>query len=419
MADIIYILNKHPEMKNINISTLTNGLRVVCGKSDGNVAYIGVLTNAGSRDDFEGADGLAHFVEHTLFKGTPTKKSLTVSNRMELIGGELNAYTTKEEIMLYTNAPAGYEQRAIELLADLINNACFPANDLELERNVIKEEINSYHDNPSFAVFDEFDEFFYKGSSLAHNILGYENTVDKISSADCRDFISRWFAPENMVIYCVTPTPATRCLRLIEKYFGVIDRSFSGHTRLAPSPQPIFDITRHRDNHQANVVTGCEIFNSSDSRRFALYLYSNLLGGSAMNSRLNRELREKRGLVYTTESSISLYSDAGLFQVYYATDAANIDKCQKIVGREIDRLASARLSAKMLEQAKKQICGQLLVSGENRESCAMNLAKGLMRHGEIHDNRYTADRIMALTADEFYDIACFVAEAQFSRLVIS
>ena len=274
------------------IITLSNGLRVVSARSDGNVAYIGVLTAAGSRDDFAGCDGLSHFVEHTIFKGTPSRRSWQVSARMESVGGELNAYTTKDEIMLYTNAPAGYEDRAFELIADLVMNASFPEAEIDLERGVILEEILSYRDNPSFAVFDEFDEFFFSGSPLAHNILGYEETVNNITSERARQFLCSAFAPRNMVLYCVSPTDPQRLLRRVEKFFGTIDRTPSLAPRVTPSLLDPFDRTKHLDNHQANTVIGFPIFGRRDPRCYSLYLLNNILGGPAMNSRLNREMRD-------------------------------------------------------------------------------------------------------------------------------
>lgn len=400
------------------VHTLSNGLRVVAEQSDGNVAYIGILTNAGSRDDGDGLDGLAHFVEHTLFKGTPSRRGWQVSNRMELIGGELNAYTTKEEIMLYTNAPAGYEGRALELLADLTANACFPAREFDLERGVVLEEISSYKDNAAYAVFDEFDELFFAGSPLAHNILGYEDTVSRLAPENTRAFLTRFFAPGNMVLYCVTPSDPKKCLRLVERYFGQLSRPMPAHGRVAPAPAPVFDETRDNHRNQANVVIGTATYSASDPRRYALYLFSSILGGSAMNSRLNRMLRERRGLVYTVESSVSLYSDAGVWQVYFGCDPENVEKCTRLVRHEVEAMASAAMSDRAFRQARQQLCGQLLVSGDNRESCAMALAKSLMRHGEILDNSHTARRIMELTPGDLLAVARDMASAAASRLIL-
>lgn len=406
-------------MQQREIHTLSNGLRVVAEQSSGNVAYIGALTNAGSRDDAAGLDGLAHFVEHTIFKGTASRTSWQISNRMESVGGELNAYTTKEEIMLYTNAPSGYEERAIELLADLATDAAFPETEINRERGVILEEIHSYRDNASYAVMDEFDELFFKGSPLAHNILGYADTVAKIGGNDARDFLKRYFVPENMVLYCVSPRPIDMNLRQIEKRFGTLaagcrnQRSGNG-----PEVLPPFDETRNRDNHQANVMMGTRLFSASDPRRYAVFLLSNLLGGSSMNSILNRELRDRRGLVYTVESMVSLYSDAGSFQIYFGCEPANVNKCSRIVTREIERLAEAPMSQQRLTRAQRQLCGQLLVSSDHRESCAMGYAKSLMRHGCVIDNREVARHIIELTPSDVHETARIVAEKPMSRLIL-
>lgn len=400
------------------IHTLPNGLRIVAERSDGHVAYIGVLTNAGSRDDLRHRDGIAHFVEHTIFKGTASRSSLQISNRMENIGGELNAYTTKEEIMIYTNSPAGYEERAIELLADLVINSEFPAVEIDRERSVILEEINSYRDNPMYAVFDEFDEFLYKGSRLAHNILGYPESVSAITRDDARNFLTTYFAPANMVIYCVAPSDPERNIRLIEKYFGDIRRPSPMLDRTDPQINPVFEEVINDDNHQANVLIGTRIFGASDPRRYSLFLLSNILGGPAMNSLLTRKLREQRGLVYTVDTTVALYSNAGSFQIYFACEPSNIKKCAKIIKREIDSLASKEMTQRRFGVAQRQLCGQLLVSGDNRESCAMGYAKSLMRHGKVNDNKHTADMIMQLSAKDLRDMAELIATRPLSQLSI-
>jgi len=406
------------------VETLPNGLRVVTARSDGSVAYIGMLANAGSRDDNmepdaeRCRDGLAHFVEHTIFKGTQRRRPWQISNRMELVGGELNAYTTKEEIMVYANAPAGYESRAIELLADMAGNACFPQSEIDVERGVVLEEIHSYRDNADCAVFDEFDEIFYSGSELAHNILGYAGTVENLRREDARRFLEGYFAPSDMVVYCVSPGDPVKNLRLIEKYFGGFDRTAAPHNRVMPETHAPFDERKARGNHQANTLMGVRMFGNRDPRRYALFLLANILGGPAMNSRLNRELREHRGLVYTVECIVSMYSDTGAFQIYFGSEPDAVDKCTHIVRREIERLADAPLSARTFADAKRQFCGQLLVRGDNREGCAMGMAKSLMRHGDILDHRHTASQIMQLSATDLQDMAVMIASAPFSRLVI-
>lgn len=403
----------------MTIHTFANGLRAVVDKIEGNVSYIGVLTKAGSRNDPAGLDGLAHFVEHTIFKGTPKRSSLQVSNRMELIGGYLNAYTSKEQIMLYTGAPAGFEERSVELISDLIENAHFPAEEIERERGVIVEEIHSYDESPSDAVFDDFDELFFSGSSLAHNILGYTDSVDRINGTDARRFLTDSFTPANMVFYCASPMDEARVLRLVEKHMGNLHRETYLYDPELPVGWNSFDETRTSGKRQANTVLGAHIFDVYDERQFSMLLFSNILGGPSMNSRLNRELREKCGLVYAVDSSATLLSDTGMFQIYFATEPANVDKCRNLVRREIETLAAKPLTDRNFTKARRQICGQLLMRSENRKANAMMMAQSVMRYGRVYDKKYIADRVADLTPTDLLEFARYIADLPMSHLTLA
>lgn len=401
------------------ITTFSNGVRAVVRRSDSQVSYIGAAIAVGSRDDGKGRDGLAHFVEHTIFKGTRHRSSWHISNRMESIGGELNAYTTKEETLIYTNAPAGHASRAIELIADLIRNATFPAAEIERERDVIIEEIHSYADSPSDAVYDEFDELLYAGSSLAHNILGSEQSVEALTGVDCKEFIDSRYTPSNIVLYCVDPGDEQKNVRLLEKHFGDLSFIEDERHRTAPEELPPFRETRDRGHQQANTIIGTRLFARTDPRRHALFLLNNILGGPCMNSRLNRELREKRGLVYTVDSALTLMSDCGSMLIYFGSQPGNVKKCASIISDEIARLASDRLSERAFAAVRDQYCGQLIVSGDQRENCAMALAKSLLYFGEVHDIAHTAALIRAVTPDDLRDIAALVASKDLSRLTLT
>lgn len=387
------------------VFTLPNGLRTVCWHTDGLVSYIGVVVNAGSRDEKSDLYGLAHFVEHTIFKGTGKRKSWQVSNRMEAVGGELNAYTSKEETMVYTNAPVGYEERAVELLADLISSSVFPAGEIDREKEVVIEEINSYLDSPADSVYDEFEELAYAGSGLAHNILGDVGSVRKLTGADCRSFIDSFYTPTEMVAYCCSPLDPGRVRKLVERHFGALHFTDTPRMRVAPPPMTPFELRRDRGNHQANTIIGARVFGRRDPRRFALFLLNNYLGGPCMNSRLNRELREKRGYVYTVDSSVSLMSDSGLLLVYFGCDPSTVGKCRRIVFNEIDRLAQSAMPESAFEKIKRQYCGQLLVSSDHRENRAMALAKSMLYYEEICDIASTADAIREVTPAQLREVA--------------
>lgn len=400
------------------IFTLENGLRAVINASDGNVSYIGIAVNAGSRDEPADKEGLAHFVEHTLFKGTGRRKSWHISDRMESIGGELNAYTSKEETMLYTCAPAGYEERGIELLADIVTDSRFPEKELSNERDVVIEEINSYLDSPADSVFDMYEELIYAGSSLAHNILGSPESVRSLSGNDCRQFIDRFYVPSNMTIYAVSPVDPCRIARLLEKHFSTLDHPAPDMRRVVPPIPEKFIKTVDKGGHQAHTIMGCRVFGRRDPRRHALFLLNNYLGGPCMNSRLNREIREKRGWAYAVDSQVGLLSDCGTLNIYFGTDPGMADKCAALVANEIDRLAQNRLSERSFTKIRDQYCGQLLVSSDNRESSAMALAKSVLYFGEIHTAATIAEKVREVSAEIFLDTARYVATQTFNRLTL-
>lgn len=404
--------------KPYNIYTLPGGLRMVCQHIDGLVSYIGIVVNAGSRDETSDKYGLAHFVEHTIFKGTDRRRMWQISSRMESVGGELNAYTSKEETMIYTNAPAGYEERAIELLSDLIKCSRFPGEEIEREKEVVIEEIHSYLDSPSDAVYDEFEELAYKGSGLAHNILGTVESVHGLDSADCRGFLDRFYTPGEMVMYCCTPQNPEKILRLVSKYFGSLHFPDTPRRREVPKPIEEFEERHEKGNYQANTIVGTRVFGRRDPRRFALFLLNNYLGGPSMNSRLNRELRDKRGYVYTVESNVGLMSDTGLWMVYYGCDPGRVGKCRELIYRELDILASKRMSDLAFDRIKRQYCGQLLVSSDHRENRAMSLAKSLLYYGELHDISTTAEHIRAVGAEEMREIAEMILESRQGSLTL-
>ena len=394
-----------------SLFTLPNGLRVVSRQREGLVSYIGVVVNAGSRDEDSDHEGLAHFVEHTIFKGTDKRRAWQIASRMETVGGELNAYTSKEETMVYTNAPSGYEDRALELLADLVTSSRFPRSEIDKEREVIVEEIYSYLDSPSERVYDEYEELAYKGSGLSHNILGTPESVREIQSQDCRGFLDRFYVPSNMVVYCVTPLDDKEMIRKVEKYFGDLSSIKVEHHRTTPPSLQHFDERRDNGTHQANTIMGVRAFGRNDTRRFALYLLNNYLGGPCMNSCLNRELREKRGYVYAVESNVSLLSDTGLIVIYFGSDPKNVKKCRGLIEKEIDRLCSVRMSDTTFEKVKRQYCGQLLSTSDHIENRAMSLGKSVLYYNRVFDISSTTERIMSVTSEEMRE----VAEAVFSK----
>lgn len=401
-----------------HVFTLPNGLKCVHWRVEGQVSYCGVAVNAGSRDEPEGKDGLAHFVEHALFKGTEHRRAVHISNRMECIGGELNAFTGKEETILYTNAPTGHLERSFDLLSDIVAYSNFPGAELDCEREVVIEEINSYLDSPADLVFDDFEDALFEGSRLGHNILGDEQSVDGLHREDCREFVDTFYIPRNMAIYCADPSEPEKVEALVSKYFSPLHFAGQVPRREVPVVNSPFEDSDDQDGHQANTILGTRVCGRNDPHRYALMLLNNYLGGPSMNSRLNQELREKRGYVYSADSSLALFSDCGVMEIYFACDPDRTGQCIRLAMREIEKLADTTMSAAAFERVKQQYAGQLQVSTDHRENRAMGLAKSLLYYGEIRDIEYSRERIMALSAEQMRAEAEALLATRFSSLIL-
>lgn len=398
------------------IFTLGNGLRCVFRRSSG-VGYCGVVVKAGSRDDGE-FYGLAHFVEHTIFKGTAKRKARHISSRMESVGGELNAYTTKDGTVVYTAYPAGYSPRAMELLSDITSSSVFPEEELEKEREVVIDEINSYLDSPSESVFDEFEERLYAGNAPAHNVLGTPESVRALRREDCLTFLDRYYCAENLVVYCTDDCTPEQAYRNLDKYFGCLKRGAVNMRDNLSVVSPRFDETVEKCGHQAHTVIGARISHRDDENRYALFLLNNHLGGVSMNSLLNRELREKRGYVYTVDSSVCLFDGCGSIQVYFGCDPEHVTPCCRIVKKLLCRLAESPMKSAVFEKARRQYLGQLIVSGDNRESQAMSMGRSLQYYGEVHDIAYAAERIREVSAEQVRAMAEKILDSGLSRLTL-
>jgi predicted Zn-dependent peptidase len=385
--------------------TLQNGLRIVHLQTESKVAYCGFAVNAGSRDELADEHGLAHFVEHTLFKGTKKRKSWHIINRMENVGGELNAYTSKEETLVYSIFMEQDFNRAAELLSDLIVNSQFAENELEKEREVIIEEIQSYEDNPSELIYDDFENILFDGHALGHHILGNKKSLKSFTSASCRSFTGRYYTADNMIFFSMSCTDFKIIKRTAEKYFSDIPNVKSLIKRELPTDILPSPVTEKRKTHLSHVIIGGRSCNMYDGKKYPLFLLNNILGGPGMNSRLNISLREKRGLVYTVESNITSYTDTGVFAVYFGIDHKNREQAIDLVEKELNRLRTLKLTDTQLNKAKKQAIGQTGVATDNKESMSLRLGKSF-----LHFNHYLLPeevfrKIEAVTPQQIIDTA--------------
>lgn len=383
-------------------------MRLVCRRAPLVLEYFGVAVNAGSRDEAPDRFGLAHFVEHTIFKGTFRRRACHIINRMEAVGGDLNAFTSKEETNVYSVFPRGNLSRAIDLIADLIVNSRFPETELDKEREVVRDEIDSYLDTPAEAVYDDFEDMFYRGSQLGHNILGTDKALDSFTPAVCRGYLTENFTAPRMVAYYLGPEPPEKVLQRVQAGFAGVPVAGDALHRVRPVANSRFDERRRIETHQSHTVVGASIPGLDAGNRETMALITNILGGPGMNSRLNVSLRERRGLVYTVEASTTMFSDCGLFNVYFGCDPADRDRCLELVFRELHRMASEPLTPRALAAARKQYLGQLLVSSENLEQIILSTGRSLLLTGEVLSRREVEEAVTRISAEDVLEAAAML-----------
>lgn len=386
--------------------TLPNGIRIIHEQNPINVAYCGYAIDAGTRDEQANEQGMAHFVEHLIFKGTRKRHAWHILNRMENVGGDLNAYTNKEETVIYSAFLKEDFLRAAELLTDIVFNSTFPQNEIEKEVEVIIDEIQSYEDSPAELIFDDFEELIFPDHPLGRNILGKPEQLRNFRSEDALRFVNRYYKPDNLIFFVQGNLDFNRIVRSMEKVTaGIPFSTTENYTRQAPGPYHPRQVVLHKDTHQAHVMIGGRGYNAYDERRTGLYLLNNILGGPGMNSRLNVALREKRGLVYSVESNLTAYTDTGTFCIYFGCDLKDTDRCIELVQKELRNLRKQPLTTSRLNAAKKQIIGQIGVASDNFESNALDMAKSFLHYKQYEAKEKLFQRIESLTASYLQDIA--------------
>ena len=391
-----------------NTITLSNGLRVIHLQSPSPVVYCGYEVCAGTRDEQTGEEGLAHFCEHVTFKGTSRRSSIQVLNCLESVGGELNAYTNKEETVFYAAILKEHFPKAVDLLSDIVFNSTYPQNEINKEVEVICDEIESYNDSPAELIYDDFENAIFVGHPLGHNILGCEKLLRGFTTDDALRFTRRFYKPENAVFFVSGDVDFNKVVKLLKKA-----------TATFPAAKPLVDVApkvslpkyesrlfvNDKGTHQAHVMIGNRAYSVHDKRRMPLYLLNNILGGPGMNARLNLSLRERHALVYTVESTMVCYSDTGLWCVYFGCDPKDINKCIKLVRRELDKIIEKPLSEGQLKAAKRQIKGQIGVACDNRESFALDFGKTFLHYGWKKDITKLMDDIDRITAEDIQLVA--------------
>lgn len=402
--------------------TLSNGLRVIHQPSDSNVVYCGYELNVGTRNEEPGYEGMAHFCEHVSFKGTKRRKSWHISNALESVGGDLNAYTNKEDTVYYAAVLKEHTARAIDLLTDIVFNSTYPQAEIDKEVEVICDEIESYNDSPAELIYDEFENLLFANHALGHNILGTAERVRSFKTADAQRFTQRYYRPENSIFFLYGDVDFKRVVRLLERATSdfapskpIIEPALN---QPLPPNMPDF-IEKNRGTHQAHVMVGTRGYDIHDKRRMSLYLLNNLLGGPGMNARLNLSLRERHGLVYMVESSMVSYCDTGVWAIYFGCDPKDVGRCLKLVHKELDRVIQNPLSDTQLRAVKKQIKGQIGVACDNRESFALDFGKSYLHYGWERDLNSLFRHIDEVTAESMQQVAAeLMQQERLTTLVI-
>ena len=383
---------------------LGSGLRVVTAPSPTNTVYLGLALDAGTRDEEEWESGMAHFAEHLSFKGTSKRTSRQIITHMESVGGDLNAFTGKEETVYYCTCQKEHFRRAMDLLFDVVFNSRYPQEEMDKEVEVVIDEIESYNDSPSELIYDDFEAMLFQGHPLGRNILGNAERLRQFKSEDVAQYTRRLYTPDRAVLFVYGNVEMDEILRRIPDNAlpeprQCIDRSETAHCHV-PCERTI-----KKDTHQAHIMMGARAYGGTHEKHLALFLANNILGGPGLSSRLNIALREKRGLVYTVESTLTTYTDTGVWAIYFGCDHHDANKCKRIVKKELQRLCDAPLSEKALNAAKRQIIGQIALSYDNFESVAIGMGKRMLHYNRTQTKEELIARIQALTAEQVWDAA--------------
>lgn len=385
--------------------TLANGMRIIFKAANLPVAHACVVIHAGTRDEAEGKAGLAHFIEHLIFKKTKRRSTSQILNCLELVGADLNAYTTKEYTCVHASFLNEHLSKALDLFEDILFHSEFPEKEIEKEKGVILDEISSYKDSPEESIVDDFEDLIFKNHPLGHNILGTSESLQAFTKADIRSFLNENYAPQNMVIGITANKSPKQIKSLLEKYFEHLDPKTTQPKKRVAIKNNSIHHTERKPISQVHYMIGATTYDLYHPLKSALLLTNNLLGGMGMSSRLNLEIREKHGIAYTVESNYSPLSDTGLFNIYFGTDSDNLDQAKSILFKELKKIREVKLGPIQLQQAKRKYIGQIALGEENRMALIISLAKGVLDHGQAESLETLFGKINAVTAEQIQQVA--------------
>lgn len=399
-------------MQELNLIRLDNGIRILLHHQHSSITHTCMLVNAGSRYEKKGQYGIAHFIEHLLFKRTERRSTNQILNRLEQVGGDLNAYTTKEYTCIHASFLNPYLDRALDLFEDVFFHSTFPEHEMEKEKGVILDEIASYLDSPEESIMDDFEDLLFKGSGLGHNILGLEEDLKNMQKKDIQDFIRANYNTDEIIIGIAGDYSKKQIERLAEKIFGKIESNQSVKRKDTIRTAQPNSVEIQKPINQAHYMLGIQTFGIYDERKTAMLLLNNMLGGMGMSSILNLGIREKYGIAYTIESNLTLYADTGNFSIYLGTDEEKLDRAVKLVGKELYKLRNQPLSAYQLQRAKYKFKGQIALAEESRMSMIISEAKNIIDYNQVISLADIFNQIDAVTAETLIDLSTAYLDEQ-------
>lgn len=388
------------------LHTFSNGLRLAFKQTENTqIAHCGFFINAGSRDELPTQVGLAHLLEHMLFKGTHKRNTNQVLNRLEVVGGDLNAFTTKDKTVVHASVVKDHFDRCIELLVDVTFNSSFPTKPLEKEKKVVCEEIDMYLDSPDERIFDEFQEMFYRDHPLGNNILGSKETVLGFTSKDIATFVDQRYFSNEIVLVVVAPIKPEKAIRVCEKYLADVQVKSGTVKRSTPEIGSAFDVVTTNGFSQAHVLMGCDAYALDHPNRPALMLLSNVLGGPGLNSTLNLKLREKHAYTYGVDCSLQSLTDSGFLTIYYGTDQRNLNRSRKAMMRELEAIKQQPFKDNLLKKYKTQFRGQLIMAEESNSSLMFVIGRSLLDLGYVDSLDAVLEKIDHITPTQLQAVA--------------
>ncbi len=394
------------EKEDIHIHTLSNGIRLVHLNERSDVAYLGFVVGTGTRDENDSEQGMAHLVEHMLFKGTTHRKAWHILNRLDSVGGELNAYTTKEETYVYATMLKNDFERAVELMSDILFHSTFPESELEKEVEVVLDEINSYEDSPSELIYDDMENLLFENQPIGRNILGSKKSLLKHDSAALRRFVDENYRNSEIVFYSIGDVRFEKIVRWAEKYMLSHFRTEAKSRKPTEGNCRLQEKRMKKRTHQCHYMAGSRAYSLHQEReRLTLYLLNNILGGPGMNSCLNVSLRERNGLAYTIESNMVSYSDTGLWSVYFGCDKQNEQRCKDLMTKELRRVCETPFTMQQLQKMKRQIFGQMAIAAENKENLIQSIGKSILYFDRYAGMKETVELLESISADDIQRVA--------------